>query len=129
MKTDFSKLHQLKDSLQKKILKKAVRAGCKQVIAAVRSSAPQDSGALRQSISSKVDAVKGTTHVYGVVGPRSKWTKKVGGSVKKPSRYAHFIEEGRFRRPFLVPAWQSSGKSALDTMQQVIASGIDEVLS
>ncbi len=129
MKSDFSKLHALQDALQKKILKKAIRAGTKLVLAAVRGRVPVASGALKKSLTSKVDSAKGSTTVYGIVGPRSKWQKVFKGKVKKPSRYAHFIERGRFARPFLMPAFQANKQAYLNAVQDVVAAEIKAVLS
>ena len=111
----------------KNATKRAVRAACKQIVADVKARVPIDSGALRQSISSKVDAVRGETVVYGVVGPRSKFVKVIKGKPRKPSHYAHLIEKGRFRRPFLAPAWQANSERYLETMQEVLKQEIEKI--
>lgn len=126
--TNFDKLRQLKDAMQKRITKKAVRAGVKLIIATVRSKVPTRTGSLKKSLSSKVDSAKGSTIVYGIIGPRSSWTKTVNGRLIKPSRYAHLVEKGKYRRPFLLPSWQSNKGTYLKKVQEVIADEIKSIL-
>ena len=113
----------------KNINKKAMRAGAKVVLDAVKGNVPIDSGALRQSLSTKVDSLKGEVIAYAVVGPRSRYTKAVGGQVKKPSRYAHFIESGKFARPFLMPTFQANKTAFLKTVSDVTANEIKKAIN
>lgn len=92
-KVDTQKLDKLRAAMGKRILKKAMRAGLRPVVAGMRSRVPVRSGALKKSISTKVDSKKDGLRVYGVVGPRSKFQKIVKGRVKKPSKYSHFINK------------------------------------
>lgn len=127
-KTSSPKLTKLQRAL-KNINKKAMRAGAKLVLQAVKARVPVDSGALRQSLTTKVDSVKGETSAYALVGPRSKFVKAVGGRPKKPSRYAHLIEKGRFRRPFLMPSWQANKGRFLAEVERVTSTEINKVMN
>ena len=129
VKLDTSKLKKLKDNLQRNIMKKAIRAGSKVMVTDLRSRVPVVSGSLKKSIASKVDSLKGSTTAYGVVGPRSKFVKMVKGKKHQPSRYAHFLEVGKFKRPFLLPAWNAKRNIYLNTVKQVIATEINNTLS
>lgn len=65
--------------------KKAMRRVMKKAVTDLRGLVPVQSGALRASIASKVDAAgKGKGAVYGVVGVRSRYEKKG----KIPNLYA-----------------------------------------
>lgn len=126
-KVETTKLTKLQRSL-KNLCKRAMRAGAKLVLQAVRATVPVDSGALRQSLSSKVDTVRGDTTAYGIVGPRSKFIKAVGGRNKIPAKYAHLVERGKFARPFLAPAWQSNKAAFLAKVEEVMGEGIKGVI-
>lgn len=127
VKVAMPKLTKLQRQM-KNLNKRAMRAGTKLVLQAVRQSVPVKSGALRQSLTSKVDSFKGETTAFGIVGPKSKFVKQVGRQVKKPSRYAHFIESGKFARPFLQPAWQANQGRFLAEVERVTAEGIKGVI-
>ena len=125
MKLDFRKLHQLKDNLQKNILKKAIRAGAKLVLAAVRRRVPVKSGTLRRALATKVDAIRGTVSVYGLIGVRRRYSRTIRGRLVKPSRYAHFIELGRHARPYLRPAWEAGRAGYIAAVADVVAREIE----
>jgi hypothetical protein len=122
---DLSKLKTLKDNVQKKILKKAVRAGIKPLLTDLRSKVPMSTGSLKKSLASKVDSVKGETTTYGVVGPRSKWKKVVKGRMFWPARYAAPLNA---RKRFLQSTWSGGVKTYLQQVEQVIAQEIKSVL-
>ena len=122
---DYKNLNLLKGNLQKNISKKATRAGVKPLITAVKSAAPFQSGALKKSIGSKVDARKGSVVAYGIVGPKSKYQVIWKGKVRKPSRYAHLQNKAQF----LKTAWNASKDSCISIMQEVFAREINAALS
>jgi HK97 gp10 family phage protein len=112
----------------KNLNKRAMRRGVKLVLAAVRTSAPVASGALRKSLTSKVDSIKGSTSAYGIVGPKSAFKIMFRGKPKQPSRYAHFIERGKYARPFLLPAWQTNKARFLSEVARATAEGMGQAL-
>lgn len=126
-KSDFAKLTKLQRQL-KNINKKGMRAGAKLVVQAIKAAAPVDSGALRQSIASKVDAMKGETTAYAVAGPRSSYMRAAGGWLKRPAKYAHLVERGRFARPFLAPAWQANRQPFLARVEEVVGRELRGVI-
>lgn len=128
LKLDLSRLSALKSNISRNITKKALRAGTKIVLQAVRQAVPVVSGALKKSLASKVDAKKGELVAFGIVGPRSKFVKVVRGVAKKPSRYSHFLESGRHPRPFLRPAWAATHQRAIEAMQTVLESEIERLM-
>lgn len=123
---EIQKLERLRQRLTKNLYKRAVRAGAKLVVADLRSRVPVVSNALKKSISSKVDSPKGETNAYAVIGPRSRYTMTVRGQVKKPSRYFHFQESGRFARPVLYPTFSAGQRKYLEAMNNVLKEGINE---
>lgn len=123
---DLTNLDELQTRLRKNILKKAIRAGGKEVLQALRSRAPRDTGTLAKSLTTKVDSKKGEDVVIGVIGVRSGYKRTVKGQVKQPSRYAHLSQR---KQTWLAATGASSLPSGQAKMQQVIASEIDAVLS
>lgn len=90
------------DREAKNATKRAVRRAVKPLRTKVREDAPARTGALRKSISSKVDGRK-AEDVFAVVGPRSKYEK----AGKIPNKYAkkidalnHFLS-GQNLKPYL----------------------------
>jgi len=107
------------------IIAKAVGEGAKPLVRYVKMYAPVDSGALRDSIGSKVLRDRKRGVAVALVGPRTGKFKN-GKPVKKgesavdsdqPSRYAHLVEFGHNMkkggqtkaRPFMRPAVMAAG--------------------
>ena len=122
----LQKMKQVQDRMMKGVYKKAVRAGTKLIIADLKNNVPVLSGALKKSISSKVDSAKGSTVAYGIVGPRSKFIQAFKGKIVKPSRYAAPLDKVH---PFLLPAWESNKAAYIDQVQQVVAAELKSALS
>lgn len=123
---DTKGLTQFTDQFQKRVLKKAIRRGAKLVQDAVKGTVPVATGTLKQSIATKVDAIKGKTVVYGVVGPRAKFVKVVKGHKKQPARYAHFVQRDSH---FLNTAWSGRKTQYIKAVQDTIAEEIKAMLS
>lgn len=121
---DTAELTNLTDRLQKSILKKAARAAARVVITDARQKVPVRYGALKKSLSSKVDSPRGTVKVYAIVGPRSKYTFTVKGKTIHPARYAAMVEYGPYKKPFLRPAWLASSAKATQAFNEVVASEV-----
>lgn len=116
----------------KNINKKAIRAGTALVLKAVRAGVPVRTGALKKSLTSKVDSAKGETNAYGIVGPKSRFKMVLAnGKVKHPSRYAAPLEKADNGRPFLLPVWNANKDKYLaavrdryaEEMLKVVTSG------
>jgi HK97 gp10 family phage protein len=120
----LKKLERLANRLEKNAYKKAIRAGTALIRSDLKASAPMRSGALRQSISTKVDSARGSTVAYGVVGPRSKFVKAYNGQNVQPGRYSAPLEIGPHKRPFLQPAWQANKDKYLEAVRQVLKAEI-----
>ncbi len=114
----------LKDRLQKNIYKKAMRAGSKAVVDDLRGTAPVVSGALKKSITNKVDSYRNGLLSYAVIGPRSKYTLKYKGELRKPSKYAHLVEA---KHPFIAPA-ASKSQTYLTVLEKVVSDEVKKVV-
>jgi HK97 gp10 family phage protein len=132
----------LKTSLKKRGMKRAVKQAVQPVLAAVKSEAQtvQRYGFLQKSIGLKVVAYP--NGAAGIVGPRSKssYTKgsytrgkrKGEGRKFQPSKYAHLVEKGTKRsraRPFLQPALDRTKAGYMATVGTLIQQEIDKELS
>lgn len=134
------KIALLKRGLRNRILRKAVRAGAALVRKDAKAGAPHLTGALASSISVKIGTARKSGAIYGVIGPRSDYVKKIKarsglnkkgkriGSARlaatiKPSKYAHFLEYGTIHaraHPFLRPAWDGGKAGYVEAMRKVI---------
>lgn len=123
---DTSELKRLKDAVQKRILKKALRAAAKITVQDVRNRVPQDTGTLKKAITSKVDAKKGGITVFSIVGPRSKYVRTVKNRLRRPGRYAHIVE--RRYHPLRL-AWNAGKYRAIGKANDVIEAEITKELS
>lgn len=103
----LKKLSELRDSLQKRILRSAMRRAASMVNKSAKAASPQDQGWLRMSLGVAVKVYPGGV-VIGVVEPRSGFVRKRGQSKKslssfgkklttqnrRPQNYAHLVERG-----------------------------------
>lgn len=86
----LQKLSGLKNSVQRRILRKAVRAACVVGARGGKRYVPRETGLLRKSLKYKVAKAKpGVFRALGIVGPES---KKVNG--RNAAKYAHLLEGG-----------------------------------
>jgi hypothetical protein len=90
----LSKLQGLRHSVQRRIIRKGVRAAC-MVAAKRKSQVPRGkSGLLRKALGYKLAKSRGFT-ATGVVGPRRGFKRWVAGAgMVDPVRYAHLAEGG-----------------------------------
>lgn len=117
----------LSKSEQRKLSKKAVRAGAVVFRDAVRAIAPIRTGRLKKSIS--VDTSRGA--VAGVKFKKIRAIKKSGGKNKQTLPfYWWMIENGTSKmpaRPFVRPAFDANVKKAEDAAFQQYLRDIDEI--
>jgi hypothetical protein len=77
----------------------------------------EDSGLLKKALTKKVARAKDKHTTTVIIGPRRDVAGVVNGKVRKPSRYAHLVENGFVdasgqhvpAQPFLRPPRTSSG--------------------
>ena len=134
-------LSQLKTAVQKRVLRKAVRAGTLPLRKAFREAVPKVSGTAKKAVSVKIATSK-KGRVSGVVGPKlsaergSGATKgkhkkaegavkvagdtKAGGKGYGPARYIWIAEKKRKRGPFIKPVFDA-------VMPQVIRIGREKL--
>ena len=115
---------------QRKVSRKAVRAGAVVFRDAVRANAPVHSGVLKRSIS--VDTVRGST----TAGVKFKkvLVKKKGkkGKHKSMPFYWYFLERGTSKmpaQPFVRPAFDASVKQAEEAAFNQYLNDIDRIFS
>lgn len=120
----------LSNAEQRKVSKKAVRAGAVVFRDAVRANAPVDSGVLKRSIS--VDTVRGSA----IAGVKFKkvLVKKKGkkGKHKSTPYYWYFLENGTSKmsaQPFVRPAFDANVKNAEDAAFNQFLKDIDGIFS
>lgn len=108
-------LLELGDQVAKKLLKKAIRAGAKPVVAEMRRLVPVRTGALRKSITVQAVRARGAA-VVSI------------GFAKPVSRRAHLIEFGTAHHaanPFFRPALDSKAAEVLEAMAKTLARDIE----
>lgn len=87
----LQKLSGLRESMQRRILRKGVRAACQIGARIGKSHVPRETGLLRKSLGYKIAKAKsGAPRALGIIGPRNGW-KRDG---RNPVKYAHLIELG-----------------------------------
>lgn len=121
----------LSKSEQRKVSKKAVRAGAVVFRDAIRASAPVRTGRLKKSVS--VDTARGSL-TAGVKFKKIRVTKKSkkGKSKKTLPFYWWMIENGTSKmsaRPFVRPAFDANVKKAEDAAFEQYLKDIDEIFS
>lgn len=125
------KLKTLPGKVQKKLLRSAVTAGAKPIVAAAKAGAPERTGTVKLSIGRKVVTKNG--HATAVIGAKSNVQSEFKGQVEKPSRIIHLLEKGFIDRagehvpgkPFIEPALDQAGPAAVDAMADKLGKGIE----
>jgi HK97 gp10 family phage protein len=125
------KLEQLGPKLAKSHLRKALRDAAKiwEIEAKVR--APVDTGALRDSIQTKIRMSPRQDRGSASVGPMMGTAGAVKDSSQDPGVYGKFVELGLKSKqypmqPFLRPAFDSRSQQVLDKFVDVLREGLTE---
>ena len=128
----FQVLEKLKKSLQKRILKRAIKAGVKPIKEAIKANVPVRSRALQSAISIKFSQKKGGFRVTGIVGPRRGFQKTYQKKTVIPTQYAHFVEAGSKRQKayhVFSNIFEARKQEALETMRKVVEEGVTKELA
>ncbi len=123
----FAKIEGLKQSVQNRITRNALRRALLDLKNKVKAAAPKDSGALRMSIGIKVGTRKNTT--WGRVGPRMAYSKFKKGKLRLPWRYAGPLVRGHgtaLGNDFYRVVFNRN--AMLETLRAAIEQGIDREL-
>ncbi len=138
-------LRKLSDKVEKKIARKAVRAGTKLIAAEIKTRAPQDTGILKRSVSVRAARRRrrGVISMNAIFNMR-KYPQLVsfsaGSRTNLSSRkfegkryfYPAALEYGTSKmkaRPFVRPAWDSKKNQALAVVLGGIREGIEREAS
>lgn len=116
-------LERLKTSVERKILRKAIKKGLKPIVRIAKSNVPVKSGLLKKSIKSTVTKmVSGKVYVD---------PKVVGADGDKPAKYAHIVEFGgpkhRNPHPFMRPALDTGRNEALETIAAAFREELQKI--
>lgn len=130
-----------RQTTRSKILRPALQAATKPMLATAKSLARIRTGVLRKSLARKTKTYRKSGIVVVIIGPR-KGFKRLA-KIKKgrgkgtyilvdPIRYAHFVEKGTYRTrayPFLRPAFHQNKAAAERIMRTKILEGINRELA
>lgn len=115
----FSRLNSLDRKTKRRIATKAIRAGAKIQVKALRSATPKDSGAARKAIGTKVKTYRNSGVTVGITGER--YTKRTGDETQTKSKFGgphlHLIEYGTKER------FQTGQKAAVKQLAALTAIG------
>lgn len=132
MKECLQALKQLSPTLQRRVMRSAVTAAAKPIIASARATIQandEETGTLRKSMGSTVKTYRKTGSVVVVIGPRVGFANAETG--RDATRYAHLVEDGHKPNtpphPFLRPAFDSQVSAARDAMEAKIWQGIEDI--
>jgi len=121
-----ARLKRLDAKVQKKVVRKALRAGAKMVLAAARALVSADTGALRAGL--KPRALKARRGTFGVQ-VMTPTREQLGIPADASGYYPAVLEygaEGHPARPFLRPALDQARSTATSAIREAIVQGIDE---
>lgn len=151
--TLYANLDTMTVAIRDKLLKRAMGRATRAIEQAAKDACPQDTGTLKDSISTKTTSKGGRgSYVRAFIGPERNIKVPVtfhkGGLglppfISIPTRYAHLVEFGHDivnhqgqvvgrvgPRPFMRKAWdEAGGEKAVDVFEAVLGAGIaQEVL-
>lgn len=119
---DMARLRQKLADIDRKLARKATRAGIneitKVVLADAKAGVPKRSGQLRKAMGRRIKSYRGET-VVGIVGPRKGMAVSVGGVPVDASKYGHLVE---FGRGVVRAGSRRKGKGRADTGKGVLSS-------
>src|SRR4051812_3558974 len=117
--------------VQRKVARQAMSAALTPISNAAIEHAAEDSGALKLALKGgkKVTASDDKGVTVGLVGARKDVRTTVDGKVRRPSRYAHLVENGHIDaagnhvsgQPFLRPAYDEHKDESLGIMADKFA--------
>lgn len=118
----FSRLGGLDRKLKRKISAKVIRAGAKVQSKALRAAAPQDTGAAKRAIGTKVKTYRGSGVTVGITGERKTKRSKDGKETKAKfgGPHLHLIEYGTQER---FQTGQKAGQRGVDAITKLTSLG------
>ncbi len=135
----YAALTKAAKKIQRDGSRKAVNAGSKIVLKAMKAEVRVVSGLLRKSLGRKVKAYRDAGVAVGIVGPRTKQFKTLLGTRKKgknagkpyyanPTQYAHLVDQGSRRSrafPFREPVRQATAGQVRDAMAEAVRAVVE----
>lgn len=119
---DLARVRQKLADIDKKLARKATRAGIndvtKLVLADAKAGIPKRSGQLKKSMGRRLKSYRGEV-VTGIVGPRRGMKADIGGVPVDATKYGHLVEFGRGE---VKAGSKRKGKGRVDTGKGVLSS-------
>ena len=133
----YRNLDRLHWSMQKKVATRALRAGCRIIRNAARANLQahnlkDSTGILAESLAWRVRHYPNRT--VGIVGPKTDVMIMHKKHKRRPSNYAHLVEDGFNHRsgrraqahPFMRPAYDAHIQEARAAMERVVIRAIEQ---
>lgn len=122
------RLARLTTKMQKSIVRRALRAGAKEILAVTKQLVPVDTGKLREGL--KIRATKARRGSFGVQ-VQTPTRADLGIGADEKGFYPAVLEygaDGHPPHPYLRPALEQGRAAALDAIATGIREGIDEAV-
>lgn len=121
-------IEQVRQSLQNKIVRKAITQAAKPILSTAKGNAPKDTGALKFSLATVLKTKENS--VTGKIGARVKYTKIKGKLKRRPARYLHLVEKGtKFWHGHSFLKNSMNETTTIETIRKLIAEGIQQALT
>lgn len=121
-----ARLKQLDAKVQRKVVRQALRAGAKVVLAATKALVPVDTGALKSGL--KLRALKSRRGTFGIQ-VQTPTRAQLGIPSDAKGYYPAVLEygaEGHPAKPYLRPALEQARTAATTTIRTAIAQGVED---
>lgn len=125
------KLNDLKTSVQKKLLRRAVNKGSTPILKTIKKNAPRRTGFMKKAMARKVRTYKSGA-VVAVMGPKREAVGTYNDRKYVPANVAHLVEGGHGGKrpapphPFVKPSFESTKEESINIVSSDLAAGIEQ---
>ena len=124
----FDKLGRIAPAMERKIVRRAMRAGSYVMLQAVKGFIHRISGALTRSVIVRAYAKKSRNNARYMVIVSSRKVPELVTITKKGKRYFYPAVLEFLGHPFVRPGFDASHAEAIETIVQEVQQGLDEEL-
>ncbi len=120
-------LDRLPASVQRRVVRPAVRAALSPMNKAAKRKAPKVEGLLKKAIGIRVRSYPRSGVILGTVQVREGHGRLIDGKPRNPRFYVHLVERGTEHsaaQPFLRPAFDETKSIVMDTLRTKVAAGL-----